>query len=327
MTSHVRVRLPFSLPLMTVSAESLNTDRSSRTLSRTGAAALRAMRPAHWAKNGLVLVPTLTAHAWRDPRVFVHAFLVTVAFSLIASAIYLVNDVLDAPHDRQHAVKRDRPIASGALAPSLAIGLAFVLVLMAGLAIRDVASPVRIVLLAYGVLMLAYSLLLKRVLALDVVALAIGYTLRLAAGAAGIDVKLSPWLAAFSLFVFASLALLKRAAELRALVQREYPAALPAPGRAYASADLPIVSMLGASSAMVAVMVLALYVTSPEVRVLYRAPEVLWLLCPTVLFWLVRLWVLALRGVVREDPVLFALRDLPSLAVLAACVGVVLLAL
>lgn len=315
------------LPIVTVPTERLSTTRSTRTLSRTGAAALHAMRPAHWAKNGLVLVPTLTAHAWRDPHALAHAVLVMLAFSLIASAVYLVNDVLDAPHDRQHAVKRDRPIASGALASSHAIGLALLLVLLAVLVIRDVASSVRIVLLAYGALMVAYSLLFKRLLALDVVALAVGYTLRLAAGAAGINVKLSPWLAAFSLFVFASLALLKRAAELRALVRRESPAEMPVPGRAYSSADLPIVSMLGASSAMVAVLVLALYVTSVEVRGLYRAPEVLWLLCPTVLFWLVRLWVLALRGVVREDPVLFALRDIPSLSVLAACIGVVLLAL
>ncbi len=297
------------------------------TPTRTGAAALRAMRPTHWAKNGLVLVPTLTAHAWRDPHAITHALLVTLAFSLVASAIYLVNDVLDAPYDRQHVVKRDRSIASGALATPLALCLALLLILLAVLATNDVAPRVRTVLLTYGVLMLAYSFVLKRVLALDVIALAIGYTLRLAAGAAGIEVKLSPWLAAFSLFVFASLALLKRAAELRALVQREQPVTAPVPGRAYNGADLPIVSMLGASAAMVAVLVLALYVTSPEVRGLYRAPEVLWLLCPTVLFWLVRLWVLALRGAVREDPVLFALHDVPSLSVLATCIGVVLLAL
>ena len=318
---------------MTVSAGRLATDSGPARFARSVAALVRAMRPAHWAKNLLVLVPTLTAHVWRDLAAVANALIVTAAFSLTASAIYLVNDVLDAPHDRLHAVKRHRPVASGAITPWTALLAAAALLVTSALAVRHLPNDVRNVLVGYAALMIAYVLLLKRVLALDVVVLAIGYTLRLAAGAAGIDVRLSPWLAAFSLFVFASLALLKRSAELRAARQRASTASdtsvesPPVPGRAYSVDDLPVVSMLGAAAGMVAVMVLALYVTSPDVLALYRRPQVLWLLCPTVLFWLFRLWVLALRGVVREDPLLFALRDLPSVAVLCCCVGVVLLAL
>ena len=323
---------------MNVSAGRLATDRPSSRLRQTIGAIARAMRPSHWAKNLLVLVPTLTAHAWRDPLALSHALSVTVAFSLTASAIYLVNDVLDAPHDREHPVKRHRPVAAGTLTSRTALAVACILLGISWLIIHNLGSTVEMVLGGYALLMLGYAVWMKRVLALDIVVLAVGYTLRLAAGAAGIDVKLSPWLAAFALFVFGSLAMLKRAAELRAVGLRELAETDAAPtsprhtarlvrGRAYTSDDLPIVSTLGAAAGMVAVMVLALYVTSPDMRALYGRPEVLWLLCPTVLFWLVRLWVLALRGVVREDPVLFAMRDLPSLAVLASCVAVVLLAL
>ncbi len=320
---------------MNVSAGRLATDRPSSRLRQTIVAVGRAMRPTHWAKNLLVLVPTLTAHAWRDLPALSHALSVTIGFSLTASAIYLVNDVLDAPHDREHPVKRHRPVAAGTLEPRMALAVAFALACISWRIIHYLGRDVEMVLGGYAVLMLGYAVWMKRVLALDIVVLAVGYTLRLAAGAAGIDVKLSPWLAAFSLFVFGSLAMLKRAAELRAVGLREQaepnaPASHTARavrGRAYTSDDLPIVSTLGAAAGMVAVMVLALYVTSPDVRSLYGRPEVLWLLCPTVLFWLVRLWVLALRGVVREDPVLFAMRDLPSLAVLASCVVVVMLAL
>lgn len=283
----------------------------------------------HWAKNLLVLVPVMTAHAWRAPAIR-DAFLAGLAFSLVASAIYLVNDVRDAPFDRTHARKRARAVAAGELSSRMAIAAAVTLGVAATLVARPLGTTVLAWLAAYAALMLAYSAWIKRLVALDVVALAIGYTMRLAVGAAAIGVALSPWLAAFSLFVFLSLALLKRATELRTLsIQAPAGGVTDArvAGRGYAAGDGDVVLALGIASATVAVLVLALYVTSPEVRVLYRHPQVLWMLCPTVTYWQMRFWILARRGEVADDPVLHALRDVPSLCVLATCVACVLLAL
>lgn len=285
----------------------------------------------HWAKNLLLVVPVVTAHAWTSTAI-ASALLAAVAFSFAASAIYLVNDVLDAPYDRQHPRKRTRPVAARELPTGAAVVGA---VALAGAAVATgqlVGSTVVWWLGVYGALMLSYSAWIKRLVALDVVVLAIGYTMRLAAGAAAIAVKLSPWLAAFSLFVFLSLALLKRASELGALRGDARADAPPfeAPivyGRGYVAGDADAVATLGMGAATLAVLVLALYVTSPEVQRLYRQPEVLWLLCPTVTYWQMRFWLLARRGVVADDPVLYALRDLPSLCVLVTCVACVVLAL
>lgn len=287
-------------------------------------ALVRGARPMHWWKNLLLLVPAFTAHEWRNGGAVANALVALAVFSLVASAIYLLNDVFDAPADRLHPRKRGRPVASGALPVSIATAAAVVSLVAAGATAAAVVPRTLPALGIYVPLMVAYSAVLKRLVALDVVVLAVGYTLRLAAGAAAVRVPLSPWLAAFSMFVFLSLALLKRSSELHAAAASD---GERLHGRGYQRADADAVTTLGMAMASIAVLVLALYVNAPEVSVLYRRPQVLWLLCPTVGYWQLRFWVLARRGVVQDDPVLFALRDPPSLCVLATCGALVLLAL
>ncbi len=284
----------------------------------------------HWGKNLLLLVPAFTAHEWRHAPAVGSALFGVLVFSLVASATYLVNDVLDAPADRLHPRKCGRPIASGAVPARLAMSMAVILVAVAAAATIAAVPQMLSTLGVYALLMTAYSLVLKRLVVLDVVVLAIGYTLRLAAGAAAVRVALSPWLAAFSLFVFLSLALLKRASELRGAATSAgsgWTDGGRLRGRGYETGDADTVTTLGVATSSIAVLVLALYVNAPEVSALYRRPHVLWLLCPTVAYWQFRFWILARRGVVQDDPVLFALRDPPSLCVLATCVALVLIAL
>lgn len=264
---------------------------------------LRLLRPHQWAKNLLVLVAVLTAHRYADAVAWRAAAAMFVAFCLAASAIYVVNDAADVAADRRHPDKSKRPFASGALSPRLAFVIAPLLGLVAALVALPLPPPAVWSLALYGVLSLAYTFVLKRVLWLDVLVLAALYVLRVAAGAFAIAVPLSPWLLAFALFLFISLATLKRYGEL-AMANG---AALD--GRAYRAIDAPVVLAIGAASALTAVLVFALYVSSDDVRALYTRPQLLWLVAPVLLFWLARLWTLAGRGEVRADPILFALRD------------------
>jgi 4-hydroxybenzoate polyprenyltransferase len=238
-----------------------------------------------------------------------------VCFGLVASALYVVNDLVDVKSDRAHALKRTRPLASGALSPGAGLGLAVVL-LAAGATLATTLRPAFCAALAgYVVTTLLYSLRLKRVELLDVLVLAALYTVRIFAGAFAADVPVSQWLASFSLFFFLSLAILKRASEMG-----KADGALP--GRAYGPDDrIPMMAM-GVGSGYVSVLVLALYLNSPDVSRLYAHPGWLWALCVLVLYWLSRAWLLAWRGEVHEDPVVFAMRDPVSwvVAVLGAAV-------
>lgn len=273
---------------------------------------LRALRPHQWAKNLLVFVPVLTAHLAFEPVALVQASLAFAAFCLCASSVYVVNDLLDLPSDRAHPRKRQRPFASGAL-PVVHGMVAAPLLAVAAFAIAT-ALPVRfvIVLAAYLALTFAYSLWLKRVELLDVVVLASLYTGRIIAGAVAIAVPLSFWLLAFSMFLFLSLALVKRHAEL-ALVREHGHAA--AAGRGYRVDDLPLLATLGGASGYLSVLVLALYINSRDSAALYGEPQLLWLLCPLLLYWISRVWLLTMRGRMHHDPVVFALRDRASLLV------------
>lgn len=284
-------------------------------------ALVKLLRPHQWAKNLLVFVALFTSHGWHDASAIRAALVAFAAFCLTASGVYVVNDALDVAADRAHPDKRARPFAAGTVPIAAAFVLAPVL-LAAGFALGFLLPlPARIDLALYAAAALAYCVIVKRLLWLDVLALAALYGLRVVGGAHAIAVLPSSWLLAFALFVFVSLGALKRYAELALAAGADLE------GRAYRAADaLPILA-LGAASGMTAVLVLALYVNSPEVRTLYRQPEWIWLMCPIVLYWLARLWTLAERGVVRADPLLFALRDPASLLAGASAVGVVLLAL
>jgi 4-hydroxybenzoate polyprenyltransferase len=282
---------------------------------------LQALRPHQWVKNLLVFVPLVLAHQLTNTDSLVRAGVAFLATCIAGSGAYLVNDLLDLEADRLHPGKRGRPFASGNL--SLGTGLLLGPGLMgAGLMIASLARPAAAgVLGVYLVASFLYSVWLKKLVAVDVILLAGLYCLRLLIGGEASTIPLSPWTVAFSMFLFLSLALMKRYSELHGLKTRQGEEA--AERRGYTVADMQSVSSLGTASGMTAVLVIALYVNAAEVRTLYGHPNVLWLVCVIVLLWIARLWLIAGRGELGEDPVLFAVRD-PWSVVLGVLSGLVL---
>ncbi len=283
---------------------------------------LKALRVHQYAKNALIFVPLLTAHAYHLHD-FLSALLAFVGFSVCASSVYLLNDLIDLRADRQHPSKQRRPFACGAI--PLAHGVvAIPILLVVAYACAILTSLLfAAVLTAYLALTLAYSFTLKRRLMVDIVVLATLYTTRVIAGAAAILVVPSEWLLAFSMFIFTCLALVKRYVELALRIDRE----LPDPSnRNYRLIDLPIIGALAAASGFNAVTIFALYVSSPAVVGLYRHPQLLWLLCPILMYWLSRMVILSHRRVIDDDPIVFALRDRNSRVCGAFMIAIVLIA-
>jgi 4-hydroxybenzoate polyprenyltransferase len=263
----------------------------------------RALRAHQWTKNLLVVVPLLSAHEFTDPAKSWQVARAFSAFSLAASAIYLINDLLDLESDRQHATKRRRALAQGALGIPAAFGASALCAAIA-LALACTLPPAfGFCLAGYFLLTSAYSFYLKRLELLDVVTLALLYGLRVLAGGAAAGIPLSYWLLVFCLFNFLSLAFIKRYTELITT------SAESLAGRGYETRDAPIVSQMGIASGYLAALVLALYVASPAVTQLYRRPSFLWPLCIAYAYWISRAWLLTHRGRMRDDPVVFALRD------------------
>nr|AYM53728.1 transmembrane protein [Archangium gephyra] len=292
----------------------------SKPLART---LFKALRVHQWAKNILLFVPLLAAHKALDVPLLVQAVLGFVSFSLCASSVYVLNDLLDLDSDRKHPTKRRRPFASGDLPVSAGLWMA-PLLLGSGAAMALLLPRVFLALLAtYYAVTLAYSFYLKQVMMLDVLVLAGLYTVRIFGGSLAVGVPTSSWLFSFSMFLFLSLALVKRLSEVRRLRQANESAA---PGRGYVAGDYEQLAILGVSSGYLSVLVLALYITSKEVTVLYLSPERLWLLCPVMLYWVGRVWLLAHRGLVNEDPLVFALKDKVSYVVGLIAMGVLLAA-
>jgi 4-hydroxybenzoate polyprenyltransferase len=284
---------------------------------------LRAMRLHQWAKNLLLFIPALGAHRLLEPTTLTPALLSFLWFGLVASGTYMVNDLLDVESDRQHPRKRLRPFAAGDLGTRAGWSMAALLVLgaFAG-ALLTVHPMFAGVLALYLVGTLWYSKALKRIAMVDVLTLAGLYTLRLIAGAAAVQVVPSFWLLAFSMFMFLGLAIIKRYTELRAVLQAGNQTAA---GRGYTIEDLPLLLACGTSACFVSILVLALYVNDGSAG-MYRHPEVLWLLCPPVLYWILRVWRKSFRGELHDDPVVFALRDWPSLLVGGICAALLWLA-
>ncbi len=286
-------------------------------------AVVKMLRVHQWAKNVLVLVPLVAAHRLLEPALLLQAVLALAAFSLCASSVYILNDLLDLPADRRHPTKRRRPFAAGDL-PVL-FGLALWPVLMAAafaLSLWTLPLAFSAVLGVYWLITLAYSLYLKQVMALDVLVLAGLYTIRMVGGTAATEVPISNWLLSFSTFLFFSLALIKRLSELRRL--KEKPQQTRAPGRGYDAGDYDAVGQLGSAAGLMSVLVLALYIQSGDVGALYGRPDRLLLMLPMLLYWLARFWVLAHRGQVNDDPLVHALKDPASYAVAAAALAVLL---
>ncbi|GIQ76432.1 UbiA family prenyltransferase [Bradyrhizobium sp. RD5-C2] len=280
---------------------------------------LKLLRVHQYAKNALVLVPLLTAHKFAFGSAATSLFAL-IAFSLCASAAYILNDILDIKADRAHPAKRNRPIASGAVPATQAAG-AMALVLVAAFAIAlCISVGFAGVLLGYFALTTSYSLWLKRIAIVDVVVLATLYTVRVIGGAVAISVPMSEWLLAFSLFIFMSLALVKRHIELASQPDGAVLAA-----RGYRIEDKSMVAILAAASGFNAVVIFTLYISSDTVRALYSHPQLLWVCCPILMYWIGRVMLFAQRELIDDDPVMFALRDRASWVALGA-IGVIMLA-
>ena len=281
----------------------------------------QSLRPQHWVKNLLVLVPIVMAHDLGDLSRLLRVLVACVSFSLCASGVYLLNDLLDVEADRLHPRKKLRPIASGKLPIWVGLGLA-PLLLAAGLIVAALL-PVRFflgIVACYVGATTLYSTYAKRIPIVDVLLLTTLYLLRILGGGAAADVRVSPWLLAFALFILLSLAFSKRQAELVDLTAN---GAGPSK-RGYRPEDAGLIQQFGVTSGYLSVLVLALYVNGADVARLYRHPQVIWLACPMLLFWISRVWFLANRGKLSEDPVVFAARDPVSYA-LGICLLLILL--
>lgn len=267
---------------------------------------LKAIRLHQWAKNTLIYVPALTAHGLFFAENIALLFLAFLSFSCCASFNYIINDLLDLEADRKHHSKRNRPFAAGTVSIQSGILLGFILLVLTLLFAAFLPFRFMILLGIYFVVTNLYSFHLKSIPILDVAVLAGLYTLRVLAGAVAIKHEPSFWLIAFSAFLFFSLAIIKRLSELLYLKQNSD---RPVKARGYVAEDINTLQHFGSASAIAAVLVLALYIDSPNVRVLYSSPRQLWLLCPIFLIWLGRIWLVTGRGKMHDDPVVFALKD------------------
>lgn len=288
-------------------------------------ALIKALRPHQWVKNFIIFVPLLTSHSFGDTKLVVNALFAFAAFCFCASGVYVLNDLLDLESDRQHDSKKRRPFASGQLPlPYGLIAAPILLALSAGVALYLSWQFVAVMAL-YFILTTSYSWRVKQIALLDVFFLAGLYTIRLVAGHAATQIKYSFWLLAFSMFIFLSLALVKRFTELKMLRQQNRH---DSKGRGYVASDLELVAMLGIANGFLAVLVMALYVNSPEVQNenLYENAKLLLLVCPLLLFWISRVWLIAHRGQMHDDPIVFALKDRVSYLIGALTLGIVWLA-
>lgn len=271
---------------------------------------IKSIRPHQWLKNVLIFVALVTSHQFTETTAIIQALLAFVAFSLCASSVYLINDLLDLADDRKHPRKRHRPFAAGALSLVHGALLVPVLLLFSFALACMVSSNFVAVLSIYFALTLAYSFKLKRVMMLDVISLAALYTLRIIAGAVAIEVPLSFWLLAFSMFIFLSLAFVKRSTELMEALDNNKE---KLSGRGYQTIDLEHLNTMGSASGYLSVLIIALYINSEEMMQLYTHPKALWLICPVLLYWVSRIWLKTGRGEMHDDPVIFALTDKASL--------------
>lgn len=270
---------------------------------------LRAMRVHQWTKNLLILVPLLTAFGFFDLDKVVAIIGAFIAFSLAASATYMFNDLWDLASDRAHPRKRHRPFASASLGITTGIGVAALLLAAAAAIAAMVSFGFLLMLGLYVVLTTTYSLLLKEYVLVDVLMLSMLYTLRILAGAVAVHIPASAWLLAFSVFLFFSLALIKRCSELVSLDQSGMQAAR---GRDYRVNDLTVLWPLGCAASLSAVVIFGLFISAPETQARYAGGQLLWLVAFALMYWMGRMWIKTSRGEMHDDPIVFALKDFGS---------------
>lgn len=283
---------------------------------------VKLLRVHQYSKNVLLFVPLVTAHAFNLSAISAE-ILAFIAFCLCASSVYILNDIVDLAADRSHLSKRNRPLASGTIPIAQALLAALVLFVVGAAVAVAVSLKFLGVLLCYVALTTAYTFFLKRKLLVDVVALASLYTIQVVAGAVAIDVFISQWLLGFSLFIFTTLALVKRYTELAVRLDAEL--ADPS-NRNYKVGDLSVIAALAAAAGFNSVTVFALYVSSDAVHALYRRPEILWLFCPVLMYWIGRMIILAHRRQMHDDPIVFALYDRISYVTLAVVLAILVAA-
>ena len=274
---------------------------------------LKSIRVYQWVKNLLVFLPLMLSHQIFDWDLLSSSILAFMSFCFCSSSAYLVNDLMDLEADRKHPEKCRRPFASGELSLFYGIiGAPILLVL--GLTLSASLSLKLCALLAtYYLLTLCYSFFLKSLLLIDVVVLSVLYFIRIGAGSVSTSIKLSAWMAVFSVFLFFTLALVKRISELKILEQQNQD---KTPGRSYLVSDLNYLVNMGISSGYIAVLVLALYINSNHVNTLYQSPNLLWPICVMLLYWISYLWMQVQRGKMCSDPIIFTLRDPRSYLIL-----------
>jgi 4-hydroxybenzoate polyprenyltransferase len=265
------------------------------------------LRVHQWVKNVLIFIPLLASHLFTDIGLVIDVFLAFLAFCLVASAGYIINDIIDLDVDRQHHNKKQRAFASGQASIQFGLLLIPVLLMMAFALSSLLPLSFSMVLIFYFALTLSYSLWLKSIVLVDAFCLAFLYTLRVIAGvAAASSFILTYWLLAFSMFLFLCLAFVKRYSEL---LQMQKLNKKQAKGRGYLTTDLSILANIGVSSGYISVLVLALYISNERVRTLYETPDLLWLVCLLMLYWVSYVWLMTHRDLMHDDPIVFALKD------------------
>lgn len=277
------------------------------------------LRLHQWVKNLLIFVPTVMAHKITLHTMGGQCLTAFLSFGLCASAAYIINDLRDLKADRQHPEKASRPLASGTVSRSSALMWIPALLACSFALGGRLGSSFLLLLVIYLITTTLYSFYLKKLILADAVTLAMLYALRIFAGAVAVNVPVSSWLLTFATFFFFSLAMIKRFMELLSTPSQK---GTPLRGRAYAAEDRTPVMVLGISSGVISILVLSLYISSREITLLYQRPEILWLLCPLMLCWIGRLWILANRGLVTQDPIVYTVRDPASyvLGILAAMI-------
>lgn len=280
-----------------------------QTLSFSYLPYIKVLRPHQWMKNILVFLPMFASHEFNTLH-FMQSIYAFIAFCCIASSVYVLNDLLDLNADRAHPRKRFRPFASGEIAHPFGIWALVSLICVGVIIAQSLGVMFMITLGAYYLITLAYSLVLKRKIVIDICVLAGLYTMRILAGAVATGIELSVWLLAFSIFFFFSLGSVKRQAELVDLSKRNE---LNTSGRGYTVQDLPIISVISVTAGYISILVMALYINSPAVIELYQTPEVLWGICCVLIYWITRVVFITQRGLMNDDPVVFACTDRTSL--------------
>lgn len=281
---------------------------------------LKALRPHQWLKNMLIFLPLIASHQFNFYTIFQSIF-AFISFCLVASSVYVVNDLLDLSADRSHPRKKKRPLASGAIPIGMGTRIAILLVLLGFIIAAFVGFRYLLLVFAYYILTTIYSVYFKKRVIIDIFMLAGLYTFRIIAGGIATQIPLSVWLLAFSMFFFFSLAAVKRLAELVDNIER---GKLKVTGRGYHVDDVPIVTMIAISSGYVSILVLAMYINSPAVTLLYRSPQVLWGVCIVCLYWITSTIMTAYRGTMYDDPLIYATKDPISRLCLFAIIILVL---